>query len=560
MRNSKRIGDLLITSNKINQEQLSKAISIQAVSKKKIGEILLEQGYIEEEDIIETLQRQIGIQRVDFDNVYVDKDAVKSLPYILAKKHITVPLYYDNRANLVVAINDPLDIIALDNLKLVTKKNIIPLIATKNEIIHLIEKFYNSDDAEKAVEEFNKSQTSIEIEDKENQDEISNAPVVRLVNNIIETGVRDGASDIHIEPFEERIRVRMRVDGRLVEMMKLDIRTHNAIVSRIKILSDLNIAERRLPQDGAVLMKVENRDIDFRVSILPTIYGEKVVIRILDKGKFKLDIRELGFTDYEMNRVKEFIAAPHGIILITGPTGSGKTTTLYTILKELNKMQDNIITVENPVELKLDGINQVQVNAKTGLTFLSGLRSILRQDPDVIMIGEIRDVETSEIAIRAAITGHLVLSTIHTNDAVSTINRLLDMGIAPYLVSSSILGIISQRLVRQLCPKCKSSYLGTIEEKEILGIPLDDEIILYKPKGCAICSNVGYKGRIGVHEVVKINKELREGIMQGLSYDRLNQIARKSGMVSLLENSKELILKGSTTIEEILEIAFLSES
>jgi len=560
MRNTKRMGDLLLENEIITQEQLSRAISLQVVTKKKIGEILIEEGFVEEENILDMLTKQIGVNRVDFDNVYVDKEAVKSLPNILAKKHITVPLYYDSKDNLVVAINDPLDIIALDNLKLVTKRNIVPMIATKKEIINLIERFYNSDDSEKAVEEFNRSQTLVEMEVKENQDEINNAPVVRLVNNIIEAGVRGAASDIHIEPFEDRTRVRMRVDGGLLEIMKLDIRTHNAIISRIKILSDLNIAERRLPQDGAILMKVDNRDIDFRVSILPTIYGEKVVIRILDQSQFKLDINDLGFTDQEMTMVQEFITAPHGIILVTGPTGSGKSTTLYTILRELNKTGDNIITIEDPVELKLDGVNQVQVNAKSGLTFVTGLRSILRQDPDVVMIGEIRDSETAEIAIRASITGHLVLSTIHTNDAVSTINRLVDMGIAPYLVSSSLYGIISQRLIRKLCTRCKIAYEATQQEKELLKLPEEEQLTLYKAKGCSKCNNTGYKGRKGVHEVVKINKELREGIVQGLSYDNLTQIATNNGMVSLLENSKVLILKGITTIDEILEIAFFSES
>lgn len=556
MRGNKRIGDLLLESKKITKIQLEKILNLQLIKKKKVGELLIEEGIVDEEDIIEILKIQLGIKRVDFENVYVDKDAVKSIPYILAKKHLSIPLYYDNNENLIVAINDPLDILALDNLKLVTKKNIVPLIATKKEIIDLIERFYNSDDAAKAVEEFNKSQSVSVEEEDEALDKISNAPVVRLVNNIIETGVRKKASDIHIEPFEDKIRVRMRVDGILLEIMKLDIRTHNAIVSRIKILSDLNIAERRLPQDGAIVLKVDNREIDFRISILPTIYGEKVVIRILDQSQFNLNIDQLGFTNYEMELVKEFITAPHGIILVTGPTGSGKTTTLYTVLRELNRVSENIITVEDPVELKLDGINQVQVNAKSGLTFVSGLRSILRQDPDIIMIGEIRDKETAEIAIRSSITGHLVLSTIHTNDAVSTVTRLIDMGIPPYLVSSAIYGIISQRLIRTLCSRCKERYLANDHEKKILKIDIDEELYLYKPKGCTSCSNTGYKGRVGIHEVLKLNKDFRESIIRGDSYDVLNEIAKKNNMVVLIDNAKELIKSGLTTIEETMEIAF----
>jgi type IV pilus assembly protein PilB len=389
-------------------------------------------------------------------------------------------------------------------------------------------------------------------------DQINNAPVVRLVNNIIETGVRSQASDIHIEPYEDRIRVRMRVDGVLIEMMKLDIRTHNAIVSRIKILSDLNIAERRLPQDGAIVMKIDNRDIDFRVSILPTIYGEKVVIRILDQAQFQMRMEDLGFTDFEMKHIQDFLAAPHGIILATGPTGSGKSTTLYTLLRNLNTASDNIITVEDPVEYKLDGINQVQVNTKAGLTFVAGLRSILRQDPDIIMIGEIRDVETAEIAIRSSITGHLVFSTIHTNDAVSTISRLIDMGIPPYLVSSSIYGIISQRLIRKLCPRCKEKYEASVPEKELLGINPDEELTLYRAKGCISCNNTGYKGRMGIHEVLKINRHMREKISAGATYDELSDQAKVDGMVPLMQNAKDLILQGITTIEETLEITFFT--
>ncbi|MBF7095764.1 GspE/PulE family protein [Alkalibacter mobilis] len=561
MRSTKRIGDILIASGKLTQEQLNDAVKLQQIKKKKLGELLIEEKFVEEEDIIDALRHQLGIQRVDFENTYVDKDAVKSIPYVLAKKHVTVPLFYDNSDNMVVAINDPLDIIALDNLKLVTKKNIIPLIATKKEIIDLIERFYNTDDAARAVEEFNKSQSldTIEQAAQENLEQINNAPVVRLVNNIIETGVRSSASDIHIEPFEDRIRVRMRVDGILLEMMKLDVRTHNAIVSRIKILSDLNIAERRLPQDGAIVMKIDNRDIDFRVSILPTIYGEKVVIRILDQAQFQMRMEDLGFTEEEMVLIEDFISAPHGIILVTGPTGSGKSTTLYTLLRSLNTMTDNIITVEDPVEYKLDGINQVQVNTKAGLTFVAGLRSILRQDPDIIMIGEIRDVETAEIAIRSSITGHLVFSTIHTNDAVSTISRLLDMGMAPYLVSSSIYGIVSQRLVRKLCPRCKEKHEATVHEKELLGINPEEELIIYEPKGCMACNNTGYKGRMGIHEVLKVNRHMRELITAGATYDQLADQAKADGMIPLMQNAKDLILQGITSIEETLEITFFTE-
>lgn len=560
MRSLKRIGDILISTGKLTQEQLAEAMQLQQVKKSKLGELLVDEGYVNEEDIIDALKLQLGIQRVDFENTYVDKEAVKSIPYVLAKKHITVPLFYDTADNLIVAINDPLDIIALDNLRLVTKKNIVPLIATKREIIDLIERFYNTDDAARAVEEFNRSQSIDDMDQsaQDNMEQINNAPVVRLVNNIIETGVRSKASDIHIEPFSDRIRVRMRVDGVLLEMMKLDIRTHNAIVSRIKIVSDLNIAERRIPQDGAIVMRIDNRDIDFRVSILPTIYGEKVVIRILDQAQFQMRMSDLGFTDREMPMIQDFISAPYGIILVTGPTGSGKSTTLYTLIRNLNTMNENIITVEDPVEYKLDGINQVQVNIKAGLTFVSGLRSILRQDPDIIMIGEIRDVETAEIAIRSSITGHLVFSTIHTNDAASTINRLVDMGIPPYLVSSSLYGIVSQRLIRKLCTKCKEEYEPNAHEKKMLGVDPEEKIVIFKPKGCMACNNTGYKGRMGIHEVLKINRNMREKITSGATYDQLLDQAKQDGMIPLMDNARDLILQGVTSIEETLEITFFT--
>lgn len=552
------MSELLLKNGLIQENQLAKALSLQAVSTKTLEEILLEEKFIDEEDLINIRSFQLGIPRVNFLNITIDPKAVSSIPYILAKKHIVLPLKYDEKNKLMVAMNKPLDLFAMEDLKLVTQKAIIPYMATKSEIISYIEKFYNSSDAQKAIEEFNKSQNIVDKVEEEIEDEsyINNAPIVRIVHNIIEKGVRSKASDIHIEPFEHSVYVRMRVDGVLQKLIDdLNINTHNALVSRIKVLSDLNIAERRLPQDGAVIMHIDNRDIDFRISILPTIYGEKVVIRILDKGQFNLDFNALHFTECELLMVKDFMKAPHGIVLITGPTGSGKSTTLYTILKELNSYQDNIITVEDPVELKINGINQVQVNMKAGLTFVEGLRSILRQDPDIIMIGEIRDSETAKIAIRASITGHLVLSTIHTNDAVSTITRLVDMGVEPYLVSSSILGIISQRLVRVLCNRCKTSYKATSEEKQLLDIS-EEEFLLYHPVGCNACNNTGYKGRRGVHEVVRVDKEMREAIAKKFSYDQLTDLAKKSGMVPLINNAKELVLKGITSIDEVVNISF----
>ncbi len=558
----KRIGDLLLENKKITQEQLEKALEIQSKTRKKLGNILVEEGMVEEEVILEILESQLGVPRVDFSTTFIDEDAVKSITYMLGKRHCAIPIYFRDDGVLVVAINDPLDLMALDDIELATGKRISPVIAGRDEINRLLAKYFDTEDAERAAMEFSEdSFFASNEEDLEQQviNQVSNAPVVRLVNSIIEQGVRNGASDLHIEPFEDRVRVRMRVDGVLHEMMKVDKRTHNAIVSRIKIMSDLNIAERRLPQDGAIIVNVDHRDIDLRISILPTIFGEKIVIRILDMEQFFISKEELGFTPQELKIVEDLIHNPHGIILVTGPTGSGKSSTLYTLLRELNTEVDNIVTVEDPVEYKLDGINQVQVNLKAGLTFVTALRSILRQDPDIIMIGEIRDVETAEIAVRASITGHLVFSTIHTNDAASTINRLVDMGIPPYLVSTSLTGIISQRLVRTICSKCKKSYEATLLEKEILNIPIDQPCILYRGEGCGICNQTGYRGRVAVHEVLKIDKTLREMIVKGYSTDQIRDFALEKGMVPLAQNAIDLVKQGITTIDEVAKVAFLEE-
>lgn len=562
MMSKKRIGDLLLENGKITEEQLENVLELQRKNRKKIGTILVEEGIVEEEVILKTLENQIGIQKIDFSTTFIDEEAVKSITYMLGKRHCAIPIYYKDDGVLVVALNDPLDLIALDDLELATGKRINPVIAGKDEIEKLLAKYFDTEDAQKAAQEFSEDSFINNFEDDLEQqvlNEVNNAPVVRLVNSVIEQGVRSGASDIHIEPFEDRVRVRMRVDGVLHEMMKVDKRTHNAIVSRVKIMSDLNIAERRLPQDGGILIHVDNRDIDLRISILPTIFGEKIVIRILDRNQFFITKDKLGFTPHELKMVENMIHNPHGIILVTGPTGSGKSSTLYTLLRELNTEVDNIVTVEDPVEYKLDGINQIQVNLKAGLTFVTALRSILRQDPDIIMIGEIRDVDTAEIAVRASITGHLVFSTIHTNDATSTINRLVDMGIPPYLVSTSISGIISQRLVRKICTKCKTLYQASPSEKKLFNIPEEQQLTLYKGEGCGVCNQTGYKGRLAIHEVLKIGKEHREMIVQEISTDQLRDYSIEQGMVTLTHNAIELVKQGITTIEEVAKVAFLEE-
>lgn len=560
--NKKRIGDLLLENGKIMKEQLDRALKIQKNNRKKLGIILVEEGIVKEEDILETLEKYIGVSRVDFSTTFVDKRAVKTIPYMLGKRHCAIPIYFKSDRELVVAMNDPMDFIAQDDLELATGKKIHPVIAGKREINDLLESYFNNEYAQKAAQEFSAESLVKEEEELEKLtlSEVNHAPVVRLVNSIIKQGVRHKASDVHIEPFEDRLQIRMRVDGVLQKMIKVDKRTHNAIVSRIKIMSDLNIAERRLPQDGAVLVNIDNRDIDLRISILPTIFGEKVVIRILDSAQFFMSKEQLGFTSQELSVVKKMIHNPYGIILVTGPTGSGKSSTLYSLLRELNTKAHNIVTVEDPVEYKLDGINQVQVNPKAGLTFVIALRSILRQDPNIIMIGEIRDAETAEIAVRASITGHLVFSTLHTNDSTSTITRLLDMGIPPYLVSSSLTGVISQRLVRRVCEKCKTAYEASSLEKKILNIPQEQSLTLYKGGGCGVCNKTGYNGRIAIHEVLKIEKGHREMIIKGMSADQIRDHSIKEGMIPLTQNAIDLVKQGVTTVEEVTKIAFLVEN
>ncbi|SJZ37570.1 GspE/PulE family protein [Garciella nitratireducens] len=555
----KQIGDLLLEQGKITEGQLQKALNIQKRNKKALGMIFLEEDMIKEEDILQTLENYLKIPRLNLNRIFIDQKAVRMIPYILGKKHCAIPIYFKDEKNLVVAMNDPMDLMAKDDLELVTGKKVSPIIASRNEINDILEKYFNDEDVRRAAQEF-KQDCFVGNEENSQEkvlNEINNAPVVRLVNSIIEQGIKSGASDIHIEPYEDRLRIRMRIDGVLREVMKIDKHTHDAIVNRIKIMANLDIAERRLPQDGAIIVDIDNRDIDLRISILPTIFGEKVVIRILDSIQFYKIKNQLGFTSQELNIVEKIIHNPSGLILMTGPTGSGKSSTLYTLLRELNTEVDNIITVEDPVEYKLNGINQVQVNPKIGLTFVTALRSILRQDPNIIMIGEIRDVETAKIAVRASITGHLIFSTIHTNDAASTITRLLEMGVPPYLISSSLTGIISQRLVRKICENCKKSYLASYAEKKILNTSLEEPVTLYKGEGCAMCNKTGYNGRLAIHEVLKIEKEHREMILKEVNTEQLRDFSIKRGMITLRENAIQLVKQGVTTIEEISKIIFL---
>ena len=549
-----RLGDILIEAGILTIDQLEDALVLQKQKNKKLGELLIDEKILTEEQILGVLEYQLGIPYVDLNKYYIDPKAPKIISESLAKKHNLIPIGM-NRGKLMLAMSDPLDMIATDDIRITTGLELDLVISSKNDIKKAINIYYDSTElAEKAVEEF-KSQSDVqEIDDDIEDEDIINAPMVRLVNTIISQAVRSKASDIHIEPFEKNVRIRYRVDGELKEVMSPAKSTHSALVTRIKIMGKMDISEKRIPQDGRVETIIENHAIDMRISVLPTVYGEKIVIRLLDRNAIIVGKEELGFTPHNLELFDKIIKAPEGIILLTGPTGSGKTTTLYTILKELNQINKNIITVEDPVEYRLNGVNQVQVNTKAGLTFASGLRSILRQDPDIVMVGEIRDAETAQIATRAAITGHLVLSTLHTNDTASSISRLIDMGIETYMVSSSVMGIIAQRLVKKICTKCKEAYEATDEELHFLGI--NEKVTLHKGRGCNACSGTGYSGRTAIHEVLVMDREIRNLINEKKSVDEIKDKARSKGLKTLNESCKELVLSGITTMEQLIKITY----
>lgn len=555
----KRLGDLLLISGKINKEQLEEVLRKQRITGKRLGEILIDDAIVTEEDIISTLEIQLNIPRTYFDMVNVDYEAVKLIPESIASKYLLIPIGF-NGDRIQIVMSDPLNLLALDDVRIASGYDVEAFISTKNEIKNAIEKYYSKQFVQRAAEELSKEHSFLNSsEETKNNEDIKNAPAVRMIDTIIKNAVKARASDIHMEPFEKYIRIRYRVDGELQEMFKSPKETLPALVARVKILANLDIAEKRIPQDGRILTRVDNKDVDLRVSILPTVFGEKMVIRILSRDSYNADKKKLGMTEDNLRRLERIIKSPYGIILVTGPTGSGKSTTLYAILKELNTNEKNIVTIEDPVEYMMEGVNQVNVNIKADLTFAAGLRSILRQDPDIIMVGEIRDDETAEIAIRSAITGHLVLSSIHTNDAPSAIVRLVDMGIEPYLVATSISGVISQRLVRKICPHCIEAYLASEKEKRILDKEDIGDLTLYKGKGCTYCSNSGYMGRIGVYEIMEINREIRSCIMVNKNTDALRDMAIENGMKTLKKSCVELVLNGITTIDELARIAFLKE-
>jgi type IV pilus assembly protein PilB len=556
-----RIGDLLMQYGIITEGQLREALTEQKTDGGKIGEVLISMGFVTQQNINEVLEYQLGIPYVNLDEYEISKDATKTITESLAKRHILIPIRI-TETDLYVAMEDPLNIFAIDDVKIFSGKEIVPMLANEASILKAIEIHYGKQQAMEAAEQYKQEQMIelvADITEDDTNDPVKSAPIVKLVNTILEQSVRHRASDIHIEPYESMIRVRFRVDGKLQNMFEYETTLLNAIVARIKITAGMDIAEKRKPQDGRINIKVDKMAYDIRVSSLPTVYGEKIVMRVNSKEGFKKGKEELGLFRDDLEKFEGILNHPHGIILVTGPTGSGKSTTLYTSLNEINSEDLNIVTVEDPVESQIEGINQVQVNNKAGLTFASALRSILRQDPDVIMIGEIRDGETAEIAVKASITGHLVVSTLHTNDSASSITRLIDMGIEPFLVGASVVGIIAQRLVRRLCPKCRERVFATDEDKKVLGLPEDQELSIYKAKGCHICGNTGYQGRIGVYEILPIDHDLRKIINKKGTADDIREAALKNGLRTIKSNSVRLVLNGTTTVEEMVRIAYGSE-
>ena len=559
-----RLGDLLIKEGLITKDQLDKALQEQKANGTRLGYNLVKLGFVQETEITKMLARQFRMPAVDLSRFEVDPKIVKMIPADIALKHLVLPLKKEGRT-LTVAMADPTNMGVIDDLKFVTRYDIFPVIAGEYTLRTAIDKYYEQVDAQldSLLKEMGEESESEELELVQEQEEAEqagaamadDAPVVKLINAILTDAVKRGASDIHVEPFEHEIRVRYRIDGALSEVMKPPIKLKAALTSRIKIMSALNIAERRIPQDGRIRLKMGKRVIDFRVSTLPVLFGEKIVMRILDKGNLTLDLSKFGFEPKAEADLMKAILNPYGMVLVTGPTGSGKTTTLYSALSRVNTIEVNIMTAEDPVEYNLMGINQVAVRNEIGMTFAAALKAFLRQDPNIIMVGEIRDIETGGIAIKAALTGHLVLSTLHTNDAPSTITRMIDMGIEPFNVSSAVNLIVAQRLVRRICKDCKAETTYSADELKVLGTTVKEweGVTFYKGKGCDTCAGSGYKGRAGLYEVMAFSQELRRMILRGASTNELQQQAVKDGMLTLRMDGIVKIKKGVTTLEEVVK-------
>lgn len=569
LRRKKRLGDLLLGAGVITQEQLEEALKKQkeAGNGQKLGMTLVDMGIMNDEIIAEALCHQMGLERVHLAGITIEDEVLALVDEKVLRKYMLLPYEFapDNPNVLRVAFSDPLDMIAMDDLSIIIGMQIEIRVTTVKDVSQALDRFYGNSEAMKVADQFaaeRREKYGNNKDGKEESEEVKQAPIVRLVNQIIEQAVHKRTSDIHFEPLENQLRIRFRVDGVLQEAMRHDISLLSAMVARIKIVGGMDISEKRKPQDGRMTQIVDRQEYDIRVSILPTVYGEKIVMRLAQKTALSRDKKDLGFEPEELHRFEDILKHPNGIMLVTGPTGSGKSTTLYTALSELNTEEVNIITVEDPVEANINGINQVQVNAKAGLTFAAALRSILRQDPDIIMIGEIRDGETAGIAVESAITGHLVVSTLHTNSAASTISRLADMGIENYLISDAVIGVIAQRLLRRVCPRCKRMVPADDLEKKELGIPEEkwgEEVLIphIEPnEECLECGGAGYKGRIGIYEIMQMSPALKRIIATGGTAEELEKEAIKEGMNTLVMSANKQVLKGITTLQEVHRVAY----
>ena len=568
-----KLGELLVRNKLISKEQLDKALLIQKTSGNKLGYDLVKLGFVTDEDIAQCLSRQFGIPAINLSHFEIDQTVLDLVPVEICRKYDLIPV---NRtgAVLTVSMADPTNIRAMDEINFICGYQVEPVVASDFAIREAIDKYYGSAHAlelkqvmEQAMAEKAVAGEGSDVEVLESAEELDlallekqaeDAPVVKLVNKVMYDALNQGASDIHIEPYEKEFRVRYRIDGVLYVKVNPPLKLRDAIISRVKIMAKLDIAEKRLPQDGRIKIKTKHlgkiKELDFRVSVLPTLFGEKIVLRLLDKENLKLDMTKLGLEPESLRTFEKAILKPYGMILVTGPTGSGKTNTLYSAMSRINTPETNIITAEDPVEFNIPGINQVQMKEQIGLNFAAALRSFLRQDPNIILVGEVRDFETAEIAIKAALTGHLVLSTLHTNDAPSTINRLMNMGIEPFLVASSVLLIAAQRLIRKICPECKEEYRVPLEALVDIGFKEEEaqKVTIFKGRGCQLCGNTGYKGRFGIFEVMEVSESIRELILVGASAMEIRRKAMEEGMISLRSSGIEKLRQGQTTIEEVL--------
>ena len=563
-RQKKRLGDMLIEEQIITDEQLSDALEKKKGTTKRLGEVLVELGYTSETDIAKALSSQLGLEIVSLSGIQIEENVLKLVDVAVLRKYVMVPIGFspNNMNEVRVAMADPMDMRGIDDFSIITNLQVAPVIATTHDIMLTLDRFYGSSEARKVAEAYalERRQEEQREQEKENDEDIANSPIVLLVNAMIEQAARQRASDIHIEPQKEEVLVRMRIDGLLHKILTVPSDLQSTVISRLKIMGGMNISERKIPQDGHAMITVRDHSIDIRMSVMPTVYGEKVVLRLLDKSSHEISKHTIGLTGEDEAKYDALLSNSNGIILLVGPTGSGKSTTMCAMLSELAGEEVNVVTLEDPVEYNIAGVNQCQINEKTGMTFASGLMAVLRQDPDIIMLGEIRDEETAAMAVHAALTGHLVLSTLHTNDAIGAVYRLLDMGIADYLLAAGLRGVLAQRLLRRPCRHCGERRFATAAELQYLGRSADEKLQVVQAHGCEHCHGTGYRGRLALHELVVFDKRMQQLLVNGADEAELLQEARKQGWRSLYADAVAKVLQGATTVEELWRVGITGEA